>query len=140
VYVYVPELDQASHARGWESPEWTARLEGVDSDLARFVASLGVGEGLLVTADHGVLDVPPHGQVLFGEDETLVDGIRFVAGEPRCLQLHFEPDASPALRAKILDGWRRAEGSRSDVVSRDEAIGAGWFGPRVDPEVVPRIG
>lgn len=140
VYVYVPELDQTSHARGWESSEWTARLEGVDAVVARFVASLGAGEGLLVTADHGVLDVPPHGQVLFGEEAALVDGIRFVAGEPRCLQLHFEPDASPELRATVIDRWRRAEAGRSDVVSREEAIEAGWFGPRVDQEVVPRIG
>jgi hypothetical protein len=93
-----------------------------------------------VTADHGVLDVPAHAQVLFGEDPSLVDGLRFVAGEPRCLQLHVEPDAGAGLRAALLDRWRRAEGARAEVVSRDEAIARGWFGPVVDAEVVPRIG
>jgi hypothetical protein len=140
VYLYIPELDQASHARGWESAEWTARLESVDAELASFAATLGRREGLLVTADHGVLDVPSHAQVLFGEDAALVDGIRFVAGEPRCLQLHFEPDAGPALRAELVERWRVAEGARSDVVTRDEAIEQGWFGSRVDREVAPRIG
>ncbi|GAA3746162.1 alkaline phosphatase family protein [Leifsonia bigeumensis] len=140
VYLYVPELDQVSHKHGWESAKWTAKLESVDAELTRFAGALTAREGLLLTADHGVLDVPPHAQVLFGEDPALVDGIRFVAGEPRCLQLHFEPDASPALRAEVVDRWRRAEGGRADVLTRDEAIEQGWFGPRVDPEVVPRIG
>jgi hypothetical protein len=140
VYLYVPELDQASHAHGWESATWTHRLETVDRELALFAKALGPREGLLVTADHGVLDVPAHAQVLFGEDPSLVDGLRFVAGEPRCLQLHVEPDAGAGLRAALLDRWRRAEGARAEVVSRDEAIARGWFGPVVDAEVVPRIG
>jgi hypothetical protein len=39
----------------------------------------------------------------------------------------------------VRDRWREAEGSRSWVVTRDEAISAGWFGT-VDDSVVPRIG
>jgi len=140
VYLYVPELDQAAHALGWESGKWTEELESVDSELARFSRSLGPREGMLVTADHGILDVPAHSQVLFGDDPGLVDGIRFVAGEPRCLQLHCEPDASPELRASILERWKTAESGRSLVLSRDEAVANGWFGPTVAPEVIPRIG
>jgi hypothetical protein len=140
VYVYIPELDQAAHAHGWESAKWTGALESVDSELARFVPSLGSREGLLLTADHGVLDIPATSHVLFGDDPLLVDGIRFVAGEPRCVQLHFEPDASVRVRAAILDRWRAEEASRAIVASREEAIADGWFGPTVDPDVVPRIG
>lgn len=140
VYLYVPELDQAAHAHGWASTQWTDALETVDAELARFAPELHSREGLLLTADHGVLDVPATSHILFGEDSALVDGIRFVAGEPRCLQLHFEPDASAEVRKTILERWRTAEGGRASVVSRDEAIGAGWFGPRVDDAVVPRIG
>lgn len=140
VYIYVPELDQAAHAHGWESRAWTERLETLDTELNRFVSSLRRNEGLLVTADHGVLDIPAHSHVLFGDELPLVDGIRFVAGEPRCLQLHFEPDASSKLRQTVLDRWRSAEGNRSQVLSRQEAIDGGWFGPVVHPEVEPRIG
>lgn len=140
VYVYVPELDQAAHAHGWESDRWTARLEELDAEVARFSASPAPREGLLVTADHGVLDVPQHSQVLFGDDLALVDGIRFVAGEPRCLQLHFEPGASTHDRRALLERWRDAESSRARVVTREEAIVEGWFGPVVDEAVAPRIG
>ncbi len=140
VYIYVPELDQAAHSHGGESDRWTARLEELDNEVARFSASLSSREGLLVTADHGVLDVPRHSQVLFGDDRMLVDGIRFVAGEPRCLQLHFEPDASAQLREALLERWRTAESERAYVVTRKEAIVDGWFGPVVDDVVAPRIG
>ncbi len=140
VYIYVPELDQTAHAVGWESGPWTEWLETLDSELGSFIATLGAGEGLLVTADHGVLDVPVHSHVLFGDDPVLVDGIRFVAGEPRCLQLHFEPDASAELREAVLERWRRAEGERAQVLTRQEAMQEGWFGPVVRPEVEPRIG
>lgn len=139
-YLYVPELDQTAHSHGWESGLWTQRLESLDAELHWFARSLTDREGLLLTADHGVLDVPAHSHVLFGDDQFLVDGIRFVAGEPRCLQLHFEPDASPRLRAAMLDRWRAAESGRSLIASRQTAIDEGWFGPVVAPDVAPRIG
>jgi predicted AlkP superfamily pyrophosphatase or phosphodiesterase len=140
IYLYVPELDQAGHSAGWQSAAWINALEELDRSVRLFAATLGTGEGMLLTADHGMLDVPPHSQVLFDSDSRLIDGIRFVAGEPRALQLHFETDASPALRQSVLATWREIEGSRSWIVSRAEAIESGWFGATVDPEVIPRIG
>lgn len=140
VYVYVAELDQAGHSHGWQSPLWTATLEELDRAVGAFALSLRRSEGMLLTADHGVLDVPATSHVLFDTDAGLIDGIRFVAGEPRALQLHFEADATPEHRAAVLDRWRVGEGHRSWVVSRAEAVESGWFGPTVAPEVVPRIG
>lgn len=140
IYLYVPELDQAGHSAGWQSELWTNALEELDRAVRAFAPTLGRGEGMLLTADHGVLDVPPSSQVLFDSEARLIDGIRFVAGEPRALQLHFEPDASDSLKSAVLDAWREIEGSRSWIVSGAEAIASGWFGPQVDPEVVSRIG
>jgi hypothetical protein len=138
-YVYVPELDVAAHASGVESGEWTAWLEVLDSAVRDFAERLGPDDGMLITADHGVIDIAEKNHVLFDTSRELVDGIRFVAGEPRCLQLHFEPDASPALRERTIAAWRESEGARSWIATRDEAIAAGWFG-EVRPEVAPRIG
>ena len=135
-YVYVPELDSAGHAYGWESTEWTAKLELLDGALKDLVAALGKRDGLLVTADHGVVDVPRYAHVLFDQDRELVDGVRHIAGEPRCLQLYFEADAD---RERIIAAWRASEESRSWVATRDDAIAAGWFGD-VKDEVLPRIG
>ena len=139
VYLYVPELDVAAHAYGWASDRWLAALEELDSALAAFERTLRRGEGLLVTADHGVLDVPATAHVLFDRDPALIEGVRHVAGDPRCLQLHLEPGRSEADVARLLSAWNEAEGRRAWIADRDEAIRSGWFGD-VHPETRGRIG
>jgi len=138
-YVYVPELDVAAHAHGWQSPQWTHALETLDAAVAELSRALSPSDGLLITADHGILDVPAHSHVLFDTVPALVDGVRLVAGDPRCLQLHFEPDLGEKQRTALVDAWRASESERSWIASRSEAIEAGWFGA-VDADVEPRIG
>ena len=134
-YLYVPELDQAAHAHGADSADWIRALETTDAALATLTAGLGRRDGLLLTADHGLLDIPEHNHVLLG-DGPLLQGVRFVAGEPRCLQLHVEPGTDADA---VAQRWRDAEGDRAWIATRAEAVAAGWFGA-VLPEVLPRIG
>ncbi|RKR74031.1 putative AlkP superfamily pyrophosphatase or phosphodiesterase [Frondihabitans australicus] len=138
-YLYVPELDMAGHRYGWESDRWSAALESLDAEIRRLEQDLAADQALVVTADHGVLDVPNHRHIVYGDEADLMNGVRHVAGEPRCLQLHVDPTASAEQRADLLAAWRESEDSRSWVVSRDEAVEAGWFG-EVAPDVLPRIG
>lgn len=137
-YVYVPELDMTAHAHGWQSDRWTHLLEELDSAMQSFVRTVRADEGVLLTADHGVIDVPETSHVLFGGDEHMA-GVMHVAGDPRCLQLHLDPTLSAEARQAVLDAWRESEGERAWVLTRHEAIEAGWFGA-VDDAVVPRIG
>ena len=139
IYVYAPELDMAAHSYGWESDRWTRALESVDAAAAALVDALPKRAGLLVTADHGIIDVPQHQHVLFDTVAGLIDGLSHIAGEPRALQLHFAPDSTAQQRSRTLALWQEHEGGRSWVVTRDEAVAAGWFGA-VRPEVLPRIG
>ena len=134
IYVYVYELDKAGHAHGSESQQWTAALEELDAAVRDFTLPRDVG--LIVTADHGMVDVAAHNQVVFDTVPELTDGVAHIGGEPRCLQLYFAPDAD---RAATIAAWHDSEDSRSWVVTREEAIAAGWFG-EVRPEVVSRIG
>ena len=138
IYVYVPELDKAGHAHGWESDQWTHALEAVDSAVRSFTAAAPTA-GLVVTADHGVIDVPPHAHVLYDAEPELMTGVAHVGGEPRCLQLYFAPDASTETRESTITAWRESEAARSWVLTRAETVEAGWFGD-VDPAVMPRIG
>ncbi|QAV69542.1 alkaline phosphatase family protein [Salinibacterium sp. UTAS2018] len=138
-YVYAPELDMAGHANGWQSPQWTHALEALDAALAASVPLMAPDQGLLVTADHGMIDIPRESHVLFDSAPELLEGIAHIAGEPRCLQLHFHTGVDADLRSAVLERWRESEGSRAWVASRDEAIDAGWFG-EVAPDVVARIG
>jgi len=138
-YVYAPELDMAGHASGWQSPQWTHALESLDSGLASVVNDLAGDHGLLVTADHGMIDVPHESHVLFDTSPDLLEGIAHVAGEPRCLQLHLAADLNQGQRAAVVERWQAAEGHRSWVASRADAISAGWFG-EVHVDVADRIG
>jgi predicted AlkP superfamily pyrophosphatase or phosphodiesterase len=139
VYLYVPELDQAAHAHGWESGRWLTVLEHLDAELAAFEHRMPRGAGMLVTADHGVIDVPAHRHVFIDERPELLDGVRHIGGEPRFLSMYLEPGLDDAARTALVDGWRGAEGHRAWVLSRDEAVEAGVYGPVAD-EVRSRIG
>ena len=140
VYLYVPELDQVAHSHGWESDRWLGLLEQLDAEVADFERRMPRGTGVLVTADHGVVDVPTHRHVFVDDHPELLDGIRHVGGEPRFVSLYAEPGLDDAARVRLVEGWRAAEGHRAWVLGRDEAIGAGVYGPEVADEVRPRIG
>ncbi len=138
VYTYDPRLDTAGHLHGIGSAEWRAALRDIDrlvSDLARALPS---GTRLYVTGDHGGLDLAPgsDGRIDIAHDERLFLGVRRLAGEPRMRHVH----VGPGTAADVIDRWREALGDRCLVLSREEAIDAGLFGPVVAPEVRPRIG
>jgi len=135
-YLYAPELDSMGHRRGWESDEWVGVLESVDAAAQTLAESAAPGIGIIVTADHGMIDVPRHRHVLLDDGDGLTGGVRLIAGEPRMLHLYAEADAA----GQVLASWRAAESHRSWVLSRDEAIGAGLFGAVVDDAVAGRIG
>ncbi|WP_448004570.1 alkaline phosphatase family protein [Agromyces bauzanensis] len=139
VYVYVSELDRIAHAHGWESDRWLATLEQLDAEVAAFARDLPRGVGVLLTADHGVIDVPAHRHVFVDDRPELLEGVRHVGGEPRFLSFYLEPGLDAAARSALLEGWRAAEGHRAWVLGRDEAIEAGVYGPVAD-EVRDRIG
>lgn len=61
VYCYLPEVDKAGHRYGVASAEWIAALEEIDSALALAVPRQ---VGVLITADHGMIDVPAHRHVV----------------------------------------------------------------------------
>ncbi|RLP72630.1 alkaline phosphatase family protein [Mycetocola manganoxydans] len=138
-YLYIPELDKASHQYGWESDQWLGALEAVDAEVQSFARTLPPRVGVLVTADHGSVDVPQHSQVLFDQAPELVTGVRHVGGEPRCLHLYLEPGATDADRLALATVWEQSEGERSWVASRQDAVANGLFGT-VRPEVLSRIG
>ncbi|WP_417281912.1 alkaline phosphatase family protein [Catellatospora aurea] len=125
VYGYHPRLDKAGHEHGLTSPEWAAAAAEVDALLARLVDGLPEDAALLVTADHGQLDVPADRRVDVHADPALSAGLRVVTGEPRVRYLHTAPGAT----ADVLAAWRERAGHAAWLGTRDEAIATGWYGP-----------
>lgn len=139
IYIYIAELDMAAHAKGWESDKWLGELEKLDAAVSDFARVLPKGVGVLVTADHGIVDVPPEKHVLYDAVPELIEGVRHVGGEPRCLQLYLEPGLPASAADDLAESWRSIEGDRVWVSTRAEAIADGIFGD-VDQRAVPRIG
>ena len=125
VYGYSSALDTAAHVYGIASSEWAQAAAAVDVLLTRLVDRLPADAALLVTADHGGLDVAAGARLDIAADERLAAGVRVVAGEPRVRYLHTVPGALP----DVLAAWREVVGQRGQVLERDEAIEVGWFGP-----------
>ncbi len=135
IYGYTAALDTAAHLFGIGSQAWRAAAAGVDALLSRLLGALPGDAALLVTADHGGLNVPADARTDLDADPRLADGLRVVAGEPRVRYLHTEAGAAPdvlATLAELLAG-------RAEVRSRDDAVAAGLFGP-VHPRHLNRIG
>ena len=135
VYGYIPELDLTGHVRGVDSPSWRAQLGLIDRLVEQLVAGLPDDAALLVTADHGMLDVPGETRFDLDGESDLADGVRVLAGEPRARYVHAQPGAED----DVLSRWREVLGDRAWVVSRDEAVASGVFGP-VDDALAARIG
>jgi hypothetical protein len=135
VYAYTAELDLTGHVRGVDSASWRHQLGVVDRMVEQLAAGLPDDAVLLVTADHGMVDVPDSTRLEVGEEPGLTDGVRLFAGEPRARYVHAEPGAA----ADVLATWRSVLGARAWVAGREEAVDSGLFGP-VDRTVVDRIG
>lgn len=135
VLVYASELDSAAHKFGVASSKWTDALELVDSGLQDLRRTLPVTVSIVVTADHGVLDVS-EGQHIVFERGVLTEGVTHVGGEPRCLQLYLE---SPGHLDAVVREWRSAHSDVAHVLTRNEVIESGVLG-RVAESVIPRLG
>jgi hypothetical protein len=135
VYGYTPELDLTGHVRGVDSDSWRLQLGLVDRLVEQVVDGLPDDAALLVTADHGMVDVPAATRVDVDDEPALLDGVALLAGEPRARYVH----ALPGAAGDVRDAWRGVLGDRAWVTGRDEAIASGVFGA-VDDALAARIG
>ncbi|MGW5970713.1 alkaline phosphatase family protein [Streptomyces sp. NPDC055186] len=138
VYTYYAEVDGAGHRYGVDSDTWRGQLMYVDRLVQRLAEQLPPRSALYVTADHGMVDVPfdEEHRIDFDHDWELGAGVALLGGEGRARHVY----AVPGAENDVLACWREVLGEQFWVASRDEAIAAGWFGPRVDDRVHHRIG
>ncbi|MDQ0664824.1 hypothetical protein QFZ35_003322 [Arthrobacter ulcerisalmonis] len=142
MYFYMNELDKAGHRYGCRSEQWEHQLEELDATVKRLNSSLPAGTTILLTADHGMLDVPGPQRIDFSAHPELVDGVRHTAGEPRMVHLYLEEthlEATAGGRERLLAAWKARFGGRVWAFTREEAVAGGLFGD-VRPAVEGRIG
>ncbi|UZN05033.1 alkaline phosphatase family protein [Cellulomonas sp. S1-8] len=135
-YLYWHDVDKTGHHHGWGSWQWGEALAELDGELARLARSLPRDTLLVVTADHGMVDVDPSRRRDVATDPVLGAQVATTGGEPRALHLHVAPGADATV---VADRWRAELGDDALVRTRDEAVDAGWFGP-VEARVRPVVG
>jgi hypothetical protein len=135
VYGYTSVLDTAGHVHGIASEQWLQAATDVDRLLTRVVEELPPGSALLVTADHGGLDIPRDRRVDVADVPALSAGVTAIAGEPRVRYVHTEAGAHDDVRA----AWTETLGDDAEVMLRDAAVASGLFGP-VTERNIARLG
>ncbi|MBC7597362.1 MAG: alkaline phosphatase family protein [Kineosporiaceae bacterium] len=133
VYAYESRLDHTGHSKGCDSEEWRSMLTTIDNDLQHLRAELPADTVLIVTADHGMIDLPREGRFDANEQHGLLDDVVLLAGEARFRHLHTRAGAEADVAAR----WSEVLEDRAIV--RTQAGIEDWFGP-ITPEVRPRIG
>ncbi|MET0740665.1 MAG: nucleotide pyrophosphatase/phosphodiesterase family protein [Candidatus Nanopelagicales bacterium] len=123
VYAYWSAVDINGHLFGVASTQWRKHVARVDSALAAVAARLPAETAVLVTADHGMVNVLD--KVDVDEVAELRMGVRHLAGEPRARYIVVEPGAVDDVTAT----WTAVLGDDFRVVLTEEAVAAGWFGP-----------
>lgn len=139
IYLYINELDKAGHQYGPGSDTWLETLEEIDSHARRMTRRLPVSTLVAMTGDHGMIKVRPEQRIDYAQYEELIENVAHTAGEPRMVQLHFDRDATDADRQRVLDAWVHRFGDQAWILTKAQAIEAGWFGA-VSPRVRQRIG
>ncbi|GHD01166.1 alkaline phosphatase family protein [Zhihengliuella salsuginis] len=137
VYLYFNELDKTGHRHGAASLKWGEQLEELDFALRTLTRRLPASTLVLLTADHGMVDVPASQRVDYSQHADLLDGVELTAGEPRAVQLHL---ADPGRAEQVAAAWRAHFGAKVWALTRDEALQAGYFGADVRDGVLGRIG
>src|SRR5690606_20520889 len=105
--------------------QWGEEVEAADAELARLARELPRGTLLLITADHGMVDLVGDSRIDVGTTPELARGVELVAGEPRAVHVHCEDGQAAAVAAR----WRDVLGETAWVLLREEAEAAGLFGP-----------
>lgn len=132
VYAYYDGLDKVAHEYGL-GEHYDAELTWIDHTIERLLAVLPRGAALLVTADHGQVEVGGNVLPLAGEVLGLCS---MQSGEGRFRWLHARSGRASAL----LDAATAHHGDDAWVVSREQMIRDGWLGPVVTDAAAARLG
>lgn len=135
VYVYDGDLDFTGHRDGCGSEAWRLQLATIDSFARQLRDVLPSDTVLVVTSDHGMVDVAPPDRIDVEDEPGMMVGVGLFAGEGRFRHLYCSARAVEGVAAR----WQDRLGDKALVLTREEALVAGWFGG-VESQVEARLG
>jgi hypothetical protein len=132
VYAYYAGIDKVAHERGM-GDYYLSELRTVDRMVGDILESLPSGTTLLITADHGQVDVGDNIVHLTPQVQSM---LQLQSGEGRFRWLH----ARRGAEADLLGAAKEEFGHLAWVVSRQQILDEQWFGPQVAPPFASRLG
>jgi hypothetical protein len=132
-YVYWDRIDTVGHLDGPSSARFAEAVQSSLDALDAGLRALPAGTVVLVSADHGQVDVDPQRTVFVNEAWPELAGllapgsdghVLAPAGSARDLFLHCRPGTID----EVVDGLASRLGERAQVRRVDELVAAGWFG------------
>lgn len=138
VYLYLPELDKEAHRFGVNSLQWHELFADVEHEISDLVDKCADDVGIILTADHGVIDVQSDNHIYLDEIDLLEGCLQGVSGDPRAPFVYLkQPDSARDL-ADLLNA---RFGEKAIVVTPRELVDAGyWTGAILeDIDVLPDL-
>ncbi|HXZ83124.1 MAG TPA: alkaline phosphatase family protein [Acidimicrobiales bacterium] len=132
VYAYYDGIDKVAHLEGLGDC-YEAELAAVDRLVADLVDRLPAGCALVVTSDHGQVEVESPSVAI---DPGLLAAVTGVSGEGRFCWLHVRPNATDEVAAAA----RELYGGIAWVRTLAEIDAAGWFGKPLSDAFCRRLG
>ncbi|HVE47045.1 MAG TPA: alkaline phosphatase family protein [Acidimicrobiales bacterium] len=132
VYAYYDGIDKVAHEKGF-GPYYDAEVTAADRLVGDLVAVLPPGAALLVTSDHGQVQVDAEPIPVAPE---LMADVSLLSGEGRFRWLHTEPGTT----ARVAAGAQQRYGHLAWVRTREEMVDEGWLGGPLSPEFERRLG
>ncbi len=132
VYAYYDGVDKVAHEYGL-GEHYDAELIAIDWMVEYLIGVLPPDASLVITADHGQVDV---GRNVIRPHPEVLSATQFQSGEGRFRWLH----AFPGSERELLEAARTHHGDVAWAVSRDEVVADHWFGPTIRDEVIGRLG
>ena len=132
VYAYYDGLDKVAHEHGL-GEHYEGELRTVDRLVEELVGTLPPGAALVVTSDHGQVEVGSNARLPAPE---LVAATALFSGEGRFRWLHARPGAA----GDLLEAAEELHGGEAWVRTRRQLVDDGVFGGPLAPEVEARLG
>ena len=149
-YIYLDNLDSIAHRYGPHSEEYRTELASISFLLEKeLVGKLDQKTSkeslLLVTADHGQLNIDPQKTIYLNKYKKLVQNFQksqnnkiiLPTGSPRDVFLHIKPDKIEEIRDFLSQELKE----KAEIIETKDAINNGLFGTgKPKDEFLSRIG
>jgi hypothetical protein len=137
-HLYLPDIDTVCHHVGVDHPDVLKVVLRIDAELERMSRTLGERGRVVVSADHGLIDVLKSDQAFLTDGDPMLDLLRVPpTGDARMPIFHVRPEQREAF-ADLFDERFR---DRMILLPTAEAERLELFGPgKMSDLVRPRFG